>query len=393
MIGPGRERSGSSMKAGFRWPTKFLPYRAWPCCPTSGAWRTRFEADRGDLREVAHELRGPGSTLGGARPKSDFEDADGALYVAKYTTERDRLPVERMEVATLRLAGEVGLRVAKGRLALDRTEYPVALIERFDRDGEQRLHYISAKTFLGFTSNETGCYADLADAMRSACGDGLRGELRELHRRLVFNILVSNDDDHLKNHGFLRVGESWRLSPAFDLNPNPDGSSRLQTGIVEPSDNAPSLEAAVEAAPLFELDADAAMADARRMAKIIAERWRPLCAEMGMDRGACDRYAKAFRRAGELGAEDSGPKRARMGKRPLARPLDPPSVPQRHTASNAMTTFYWVAQNAYERDYWFGAEKAGVVAARTEDFRDRIQSLRRSRKLPRAALEYAANRW
>ena len=151
------------------------------------------------MREVAHELRGPGSTLGGARPKSDFEDADGTLHVAKYTTELDRLPVERMEVATLRLAAEVGLRVAKGRLALGRTEYPVALIERFDRDGEQRLHYVSAKTFLGFTSNETGCYADLADAMRSACGDGLRGELRELHRRLVFNILVSNDDDHLKN--------------------------------------------------------------------------------------------------------------------------------------------------------------------------------------------------
>ena len=275
-----------------------------------------FEADRGDLREVAHELRGPGSTLGGARPKSDFEDADGTLYVAKYTTERDRLPVERMEVATLRLAGEVGLRVAKGRLALGRTEYPVALIERFDRDGEQRLHYVSAKTFLGFISNETGCYADLADAMRSACGDGLHRELRELHRRLVFNILVSNDDDHLKNHGFLRIGGSWRLSPAFDMNPNPDGSSRLQTGIVEPSDNAPSLEAAVGAAPLFEVDADAAMADARRMAKMISARWRPLCAEMGMDRRACDRYAEAFRRARELGADVPGPKRVRPGKGP-----------------------------------------------------------------------------
>ncbi len=85
-----------------------------------------FEADRGDLRAVAHELRGSGSTLGGARPKSDFEDADGILYLAKYTTERDTLPIERVEVATLKLAGEVGLRAAQGSLALGRSKYPVA---------------------------------------------------------------------------------------------------------------------------------------------------------------------------------------------------------------------------------------------------------------------------
>lgn len=274
-----------------------------------------FETDRGDLRAVAHELRGAGSTLGGARPKSDFEDVDGTLHIAKYTTERDTLPIERVEVATLKLAREVGLRAAKGRLALGRTDYPVALIERFDRTGNHRHHYISAKTFLGFVANETGCYADLADAMRSACGEYLHGELRELHRRILFSILVSNDDDHLKNHGFIYIGGSWRLSPAFDINPNPDGSTRLQTGIIDPSDTEPLVEAAVAAAPLFEVSEDEAMTEARRMAKVVAEKWRPLFSEMGMDRAVRDRYATAFHRASQLGAEVARTKPKRKAKR------------------------------------------------------------------------------
>lgn len=260
-----------------------------------------FETGKGDLRAVAHELRGWGSTLGGARPKSDYEDADGVLHIAKYTTEKDTLPIERMEVATLRLAQEAGLRAATGKLALDRTSYPVALIKRFDRapDGG-RLHYVSARTFLG---TDSGHYTDLADQMRSSCrGEELAGELRELHRRILFSILVSNDDDHLKNHGFLYAGDgNWRLSPAFDINPNPNGSTQLQTGIGEQFGHQPSIGAAVEAAPLFEVNKDAAMADVRRMAKVVSERWRPLCTEAGMDRHACDRYADAFNRADGYG--------------------------------------------------------------------------------------------
>lgn len=274
-----------------------------------------FETGKGDLRAVAHELRGWGSTLGGARPKSDYEDADGVLHIAKYTTAKDTLPIERMEVATLRLAREAGLHAATGELALGRSSYPVALIKRFDRAGHGgRIHYASARTFLG---TDTGHYTDLADQMRSSCrGEDLPGELRELHRRILFSILVSNDDDHLKNHGFLYVGDgNWRLSPAFDINPNPDGSTRLQTGIGEQFGHQPSVEAAVEAAPLFEVDKDEAMADARRMAKIVAVRWRPLCMEMGMDRNECDQYEAAFRRAVDFGAESARTKPQRKGPR------------------------------------------------------------------------------
>lgn len=253
-----------------------------------------------DIQRVAHELRGAGSSLGGARPKCDFEDDDGVLHLAKFTSTHDDLPVERMEVAALRLAGEVGLRVASADLAMRTSRYPVALIRRFDRRGERRLHYASARTFLGKQGSEHGYYSDLADTMRSNCGgsEDLLAELRELYRRILFSILVSNNDDHLKNHGFLYVGRgAWKLSPAFDINPSVDGSAQLQTGISELSGYEASVEAAIEAAPLFDVETDDAWDDARQMATTITALWRPLCMSLGMDASDCDTYAPAFERA------------------------------------------------------------------------------------------------
>ena len=281
--------------------------------PDIRALANAFETNKGDVRALAHQLRGPGSSLGGARPKSDFEDQHGDLHIAKYTTEKDTLPVERMEAAVLTLAGEVGLRASSVKLALTATLYPVALVKRFDRVGGRRVHYVSARSFLGLAGNESAYYTDLADAMRANCGSGadLRNELRELLHRIMFSILVSNDDDHLKNHGFLYLGDgAWRLSPAFDINPNPDGSMHLQTGISQRSGYEASVEAAIDAAPLFDVDEDEAWIDARRMAGTIAARWRPLCRSMGMDRDECDRYAPAFRKA-ELVASAAGNRQVR----------------------------------------------------------------------------------
>lgn len=274
-----------------------------------------FETNRGDVRAVAHALRGAGSSLGGARPKSDFMDPEDVLYIAKYTSDQDDLPVERMEVVALRLATEVGLRTAQATLTLAETRTPVALIKRFDRSGADRLHYISARTFLGNTGAEDAYYTDLADSMRAYCGsaEGVREELRELYRRIMFTILVSNEDDHLKNHGFLYDGNgSWRLSPAFDINPTPDRRAYLKTGISELSGYNASIEAAIEAAPLFELREDDVLAEAQHMAAIIAQRWRPLCQEMGMNRDECARYVPAFQNPELLSmlalkqADDSG---------------------------------------------------------------------------------------
>ena len=138
----------------------------------SRALANAFETNQGDVRAVAHELRGPGSSLGGARSKSDFQDQHGDLHITKYTTEKDTLPVERMEATSLTLAGKVGMRASSVGLALAETPYPVAVIERLDRVAGCRVHYVSARTFLGIAGNEARTTRDLADAMRSNCGSG-----------------------------------------------------------------------------------------------------------------------------------------------------------------------------------------------------------------------------
>src|SRR5690606_10203520 len=151
----------------------------------------------------------------------------------KFTSVHDQGPIERVEVATLTLARACGLRTPEARLALADTQYPVALVRRFDRRGLARIPYISARTALGKTADALGAYTEIVDFMR-AHGAGPTSDFRELYKRVIFTILVSNKDDHLKNHGFLYVGRGqWRLSPIFDVNPAPDRAPHLETAIVE----------------------------------------------------------------------------------------------------------------------------------------------------------------
>ena len=256
----------------------------------------KFENNEGDLHQIAQALRGSGDSLGGARPKCDFEDL-GVLYLAKFTSFNDTMAIERMETATLSLAASVGLRAASARLELKTSKWPVALIERFDRAGTNRRYYVSARTFVGNEPDDEAFYTDLVDVMRGYCGGGeaMLGELRELYRRILFTILVSNNDDHLKNHGFLYAGDgAWKLSPAFDINPQPDRHRQLKTGISELSGYSASIEAAIESAPFFELSEEAARAEALRMAEQICREWRHHCTNAGMSRDECAVYAPAF---------------------------------------------------------------------------------------------------
>ena len=255
-----------------------------------------FETGEGDFGEVARMLRGTGDSLGGARPKSDIYD-NGVLCLAKYTSVNDTHPVERMEVAALNLARTAGVRAVSARVALGETPYPVAIIRRFDRVGSFRRHYISARSFLdiqGDTPNHF--YTDVVDLMKSQCGDGPRvlSEIHELHRRIMFMILVSNTDDHLKNHGFLYNYEGWGLAPAFDINPQPQRHRQLKTGISEISGNEASIVAAIEAAPLFELSEDAARHEALRLASTIRGTWKDHCTSVGMSERDCQYYELAF---------------------------------------------------------------------------------------------------
>ena len=255
-----------------------------------------IEANHPDAQALATKLVGSAGSLGGARPKSDFVE-NGILSIAKFTSDRDTMPIERMEVATLHLAAGVGLRTAKASLVLADSAQPIAIIERFDRLGKHRLHYLSAQTFLGLEEATGGYYTDIVDTMREHCGDAdlVTVELKELHDRIMFTILVANNDDHLKNHGFLYADDNiWVLAPAFDINPQPLRHRHLETGISPLSGNTASIEAAIEAAPFFDIAEDDARNRAVAMAEQITHEWRTHCSNTGMTPADIRNYAPAF---------------------------------------------------------------------------------------------------
>ena len=243
--------------------------------------------------ELRALVRTAGS-LGGARPKASLRDQDDRLVVAKFTTRPDSRPIERVEVATLELAAGVGIDAANGRIALGDSELPVALIQRFDRAGVDRIHYLSALSFLGLAPGSAAFYTDIAEALRAYAARPLR-QLEELYRRILFTILVANGDDHLKNHGLLHAGGGrWILAPAFDINPEPQRQRHLETGISELSGNDASLEAALEAATFFEVARDRAAETAATMASTIRREWRLRLAAAGLTDSEVRFYEPAF---------------------------------------------------------------------------------------------------
>ena len=252
------------------------------------------DGDPGRLPALRDRLLGSASSLGGARPKANVRDRDGALAIAKFTSDRDTMPVERVEAATLALARAAGVNAALARIELGSTDKPVALIKRFDRVDGDRVHYLSAQSFIGAGEAVGAYYTDIADALRAHAIDA-PAQLTELYRRVLFTILVSNNDDHLKNHGLLHAGGGrWALSPAFDINPQPDRHRHLETGISELSGHAASIEAAVDAAPFFDIERADAAAMLSRMVAIIDERWRACCRAAGMTAREIERYEPAF---------------------------------------------------------------------------------------------------
>lgn len=253
----------------------------------------RFERDPGGAEAEARDLAGVAGSLGGARPKANVE-GDGHLWIAKFTSEKDTKPVERAEVATLKLAAQCRLRVAEATLELRDSDHPIALIRRFDRRDGARIPYMSARTALDWQSDEGGYYTDIADVIRQVSAKPTE-DLHELWRRIVFTILVSNKDDHLKNHGFVYTGEDrWRLSPAFDVNPAPSRQRVLETGIIQGGPFDASLDIALDAAEFFDLTQADAKQQASVMAKIITANWKQALRAEGASPDEIRIYADAF---------------------------------------------------------------------------------------------------
>lgn len=186
------------------------------------------------------------------------------------------------------------MRIAEAKLELRDSDSPIALIRRFERRGETRIPYISARTALDWQGDEGGYYTDIADVIRQISSKPV-DDLHELWRRIVFTILVSNKDDHLKNHGFIHAGgDRWRLSPAFDINPSPSRHRVLETGIVQGGSFDASLDIALGACEFFDLTIADAEQHALQIADTIAKNWKQILRGEGASSDEVRLYADAF---------------------------------------------------------------------------------------------------
>jgi serine/threonine-protein kinase HipA len=246
-----------------------------------------------DTEEELRMLFAPGSSLGGARPKASVREKDGHLAIAKFPRKDDEINTVVWEAVALSLAQKSGIPVPKFRVE-NIAGKSVLLLRRFDRDGERRIPFLSAMSMLGSKDKETRSYLEIVDALRQH-GAAPQADMEALWRRLVFNILISNTDDHLRNHGFLYEGQAgWRLSPAYDLNPVPtDIKPRILSTAINEDDNTASLALAIEVAGYFELDAGRARDIAKHVGKAVSK-WRAEAARHGLNKTEIDRMASAF---------------------------------------------------------------------------------------------------
>jgi serine/threonine-protein kinase HipA len=246
-----------------------------------------------DTEEDLRLLFAPGSSLGGARPKASVIEKDGRLAIAKFPRKDDETNTVLWEGVALALAKKSGITVPENRVEIV-ADKPVLLLRRFDRDGNRRIPFLSAMSMLGSKDNETRSYLEIVDALRQH-GAAPKADMEALWRRLVFNILISNTDDHLRNHGFLYAGQDgWRLSPAYDLNPVPtDIKARILSTAINEDDNTASLALAIDVAEYFELDADKTREIAAQVGKAVSK-WRDEAARQGLTKAEIDRMASAF---------------------------------------------------------------------------------------------------
>ena len=257
--------------------------------------------------ETDEDLRlifAPGSSLGGARPKASVIDQHGYLSIAKFPKESDDYSIETWEEIALRLAERAGIETPEHQL-LQVAGKAVLLSRRFDRDFDHgldsdkgwRIPFLSAMSMTGSRDGERGSYPELVDAL-TAQGAKAKEDAVQLYRRVAFNVLVSNVDDHLRNHGFLWSGQGgWVLSPAYDLNPTPvEVKARILATNIDLDEGTCSVELLQDTAEFFGLG----IRQARRIIREVAEAsrtWRAVAVEVGARRAEIARMASAFEHA------------------------------------------------------------------------------------------------
>lgn len=255
-----------------------------------------FENDETGISEKwLNQLIKPGSSLGGARPKATVVDTKGQLWIAKFPSKNDESDTGAWEKVVHDLARMCGLNVPESKVEKFSKLGSTFLVKRFDRDGKRRIHFASAMTLLGKSDGASAAdgtsYLDIVGFIK-AYGSNPKADLLELWKRIVFNMNVTNTDDHLRNHAFMLEKNGWTLSPLYDVNPVPYGDELSL--LVDEEDNSISVDLAIRTSQRFGLTENEAKKIAKKMALTIRDNWERLAKEYGLTRGQIEYMRPAF---------------------------------------------------------------------------------------------------
>ena len=243
-----------------------------------------------DVRKWIKNLIDPGSSLGGARPKANVVDEHGNVWIAKFPSARDEYDIGAWEMVAHNLSVRCGIDCPEARVMRFSDRGHTYLSKRFDRTVDRRIHYASAMTMAGRTDMEPAGYMDIISAIESVCASPAE-DLMELWKRMVFSICISNTDDHLRNHGFLLSEEGWRLSPCFDVNPDPD---KDHMALAIGYDTVKSLDNAIEMADFFRISAGEAKEIVRQIQGAIKNSWETEADRLKISHSDKERMRPAF---------------------------------------------------------------------------------------------------
>ncbi len=240
-------------------------------------------------------LIAPGSSLGGARPKANVVDEHGALWIAKFPSKGDTYDKAAWEYLAYQLALKAGIQMAESRIERIAGQHHTFFTRRFDRQNGERIHFASAMTMTGnnedtIKDNPAG-YLDIAEFIQFA---GARNtiDLHQLWRRIVYNIAISNTDDHLRNHGFILTKDGWILSPAYDVNPSIDKDGLALN--IDTDNNALDFDLAKSVGGFFQLS-DLSMDATINEVRNVISNWRKVAQEIGISRQEQEMMTSAFR--------------------------------------------------------------------------------------------------
>lgn len=253
------------------------------------------DKDDEDLKKWIALLMAPGSSLGGARPKANILDDQRHPWIAKFPSATDTTDKAAWEYLAYLLALDAGVHMSESRIEPIAGKYHTFFTKRFDRSGGERIHFASAMTLTGNSEDtireQPGSYLEIAEAIQNF-GSNIVADLEQLWRRIVFNIAISNTDDHYRNHGFIVSNNGWHLSPAYDINPSVDKNGLALN--IDMDDNALDFGLAKKVGLFFRLK-DAQMDAILLEVTTAVKNWKALAAKIGISRSEQALMQGAFR--------------------------------------------------------------------------------------------------